>query len=132
MIRGQVTTDGVPKVLLSVAGKEFTAIVDTGFNGDLELPLTLRDLLDAQFVARSRSLLAAGQTVEEDVYSVEFPFDGRTMEAYATFVSANEILIGTNLLQEHRLEIDFKTRVLFLTRNDRQVVPRDDEWTGVN
>lgn len=123
MIRGAVTADGVPKVRLSVAGTTFAAIVDTGFNGDLEIPLTLRDLLDARYVARSTSLLAAGQTVE-DVYSVQFPFDGRTVEAYATFVPGKEILIGTHLLQEHRLEIDFKTRVLNLTRNRGSRRPR--------
>ncbi len=38
MIQGTVTTDGIPTVSLVVAGKTWPATVDTGFNGDLELP----------------------------------------------------------------------------------------------
>jgi predicted aspartyl protease len=52
------------------------AIIDTGFNGDLELPERLRSSLHAQFVGRVTSLLAANQRVEEDVFLVDFPFDG--------------------------------------------------------
>lgn len=124
MIRGAVTTDGIPIVELAVGGETFAAIVDTGFNGDLELPGTLRDSLGAQYVARSKSVLAAGQTAEEDVYAVEFPFDGQTVAAYATFVAGDEILIGTRLLREHRLEIDFKSGVLHLTRSRTRRRPR--------
>jgi hypothetical protein len=41
VIRGLVSAAGVPTVTLSVAGKDGPATIDTGFNGDLELPQDL-------------------------------------------------------------------------------------------
>jgi hypothetical protein len=45
---------------------------------------------------------------------VDFPFDGRTVHAEATFVSGSEILIGTQLLRQHRLEIHFPAQTVVL------------------
>ena len=42
MIAGSVSNDGVPVITLEVAGQDWSAIIDTGFNGDLELPEALR------------------------------------------------------------------------------------------
>ena len=81
MIVGRVTHDGVPTIQLSIAGEEWSAVIDTGFNGDLELPEALRPFLNARFRSRQPWLLAGGQTIEEDGYSVDFPFDGRTLFA---------------------------------------------------
>ena len=60
------------------------SIIDTGFNGDLELRESLRQSLNARFIGRTSSLLGGGQSVEEDVYLVDFPFDDRTVHAEAT------------------------------------------------
>jgi predicted aspartyl protease len=117
VITGGVSDDGVPVVTLPVADRDWPAVIDTGFNGDLELPETLRDSLDARFVGRVLSTLAGGAIVEESAYLVEFPFDGRMVEAEATFVEdSEEILVGTCLLREYRLEIDFPARTVKLQR----------------
>ena len=86
MLAGTVTDDGVPVIMLLVAGQMWPSIIDTGFNGDLELPESLRQSLNARFIGRTSSLLGGGQSVEEDVYLVDFPFDDRTVHAEATFV----------------------------------------------
>ena len=116
MITGTVTTDGVPVIGLVVGGQSWQAVIDTGFNGDLELPRSLHDALKARFVGRVSSSLAGGQRIEEDAYLVEFPFDGRTVQAEATFVSTSQIIIGTQLLREYRLEIHFTQRSVLLER----------------
>jgi hypothetical protein len=64
------------------------------------------------FVGRVVSLLAANQKIEEDLFLVDFPFDGRTVRVEATFVASNEILNGTGLLREYRLRIDFPARLV--------------------
>src|SRR5437879_4662012 len=92
---------------LAVAGQSWPAIIDTGFNGDLELPQSLRAHVNARVKGRYRSLLAGGQSMVEDTYRVDFPFDGQTLVAEATFVAGGEILIGTHLLRKYRLEINF-------------------------
>jgi predicted aspartyl protease len=114
MLAGTVTDDGVPVIMLLVAGQMWSGIIDTGFNGDLELPESLRQSLNARFIGRTSSLLGGGQSVEEDIYLVDFPFDGRTVHAEATFVSGSDILIGTQLLRQYRLEIHFPARTVVL------------------
>ena len=115
---GEVNAEGVPILKLRLAGEEWQAIVDTGFNGDLEPLVSLRAFVDARFICRIRSSLAGGQMIEEDSYLVDFHFDGQTVTAVATFVSGKEVLIGTHLLRQHRLEIDFTERTLSLARVD--------------
>lgn len=112
MIEGIVSENGVPTIDVEVGGHLWKGIIDSGFNGELELPERLRLAVKARFVGRVTSLLAANQTIEEDVYLVDFPFDGQKVRAQATFVTGDDILIGTRMLREHRLEINFRVRTL--------------------
>ena len=112
MIEGRVTVDRVPVVEVEVAGQRWQAIIDTGFNGALELPEELRSAVKPRFAGRVVSLLACNQRVEEDLFVVTFPFDGRTVRVQATFVDGKEILIGTRLLQDYQLRIDFPARTV--------------------
>ncbi len=114
MIEGIVSEDGVPVIELDVGGQRWQAIIDTGFNGELELPERLRSHLNARFIGRAVSLLAANQRVQEDAFLVDFPFDGRTVRVQATFVDGNEILIGTRMLRDYRLRIDFPARTVVI------------------
>ena len=116
MMQGTVSNRGVPIISLFIAGQEWAATIDTGFNGDLELPEALRSVLKPEYVGKVTSSLAGGQTIEEDIYLVEFPFDGNIVQARATFVPNGEILIGTHLLREYRLQIDFVRRTVVLKR----------------
>lgn len=116
MIQGAVTVDGVPTVVLSVAGQQWSAIIDTGFNGDLELPEALRPFVNPRFLAPTEWLLAGGQRSVEDSYEVDFPFDGAVTTAEATFVPDDSILIGTGLMDKYRLTIDFIAGSVVLER----------------
>ena len=117
MIAGIVTEDGVPVIDVGAGGQQWQAIIDTGFNGDLELPERLRPRVNARLVARATSLLAANQQIEEDVFLVDFPFDGQTVRAQATFVDGDEILIGTRMLRDYRLRIDFPARAVTIEKS---------------
>ena len=116
MINGIVTDDGVPITDVEVGGQRWLAIVDTGFNGDLELPKLLRLRVNAQYVGRVKSVLAANKQVKERIYLVDFPFDGQNIQALASFVNSHEILIGTGLLREYQLRIDFPARTVAIER----------------
>jgi len=106
----------VPTITLSIASQDWIATIDTGFNGDLELPEALRNSLNARYVGQVTSALAGGQMIEEDVYLIDFPFDGKVIQADATFVADHQILIGTRLLREYRLQIDFVSQTVELER----------------
>ena len=118
MIVGTVDNDGVPIVLLEIGDIKQAAIVDSGFNGDLELPDYLRTAVSPIFVNRARSVLAGGQSIEEDVFTVIIPFDGRMVEAEATFSPDLLGAIGTRLLRDYRLVIDFVEKTVILSRAD--------------
>lgn len=70
MINGIVTEDGVPAIDVEVAGQHWQAIIDTGFNGELELPERLRSHVNARYVGRVTSLLAANQCVSRKTSSL--------------------------------------------------------------
>ena len=116
MIYGMVSVDGVPTITLSIASQDWRATIDTGFNGDLELPESLRNSLNARYVGQVTSALAGGQTIEEAVYLVDFPFDDTVSHAEATFVDGYQILIGTHLLREYRLQVNFVTQTVELEK----------------
>jgi predicted aspartyl protease len=110
LIRGEVSEEGVPLISLTLAGKEWPAIVDTGFNGDLELPDELLSAIPHEYLGRALSTLA------EDEYLVEIVFDGVQIEAEATFVPGEKALVGTNLLRDHRITIDFPAGSILMQR----------------
>ena len=85
MILGVVSVQGLPTITLAIDGRDWPATIDTGFNGDLELPEALREPLNAHFVGRATAALAGGQSVEEDLYLVDFPFYGPIVHAQAKF-----------------------------------------------
>jgi predicted aspartyl protease len=116
MIVGTVDSEGVPAAFLPVAGQTWTAVVDTGFNGDLELPEGLRAFVNPRFKSEVVSVLASGQSVVEAVYLVDFPFDGQMIEADATFAPGDVILLGTHLMRGYRLEVNFVTSIVVLER----------------
>ena len=58
MIHGMVSADGVPIITLLIASQDWEATIDTGFNGDLELPEILQNSLNARYVGRVASALA--------------------------------------------------------------------------
>ena len=116
MIDGVVSGDGAPLVSLTLAGRQCRSVVDTGFNGSLELPEVFRELLPAVPMGTVRSELAAGIVVEEESFMVRISFDGEMVLAQVTFAPVVEGLIGTELLADHRLEIDFPARTVRLNR----------------
>jgi predicted aspartyl protease len=116
VIQGQVNAIGQPVIVLPVAGQDWEALIDTGFNGALQLPQALFSHLNPLYLGQVRSFLAGGQTVYEHEFLVVFPFDGRLIPVEVTFVPDPQILLGTELLREYRLKIDFPARTVLLER----------------
>ena len=56
MIVGIVTAEREPIVELPIAGRNWPVLVDSGFNGDLELPDALRPFVNARFEGEVVSL----------------------------------------------------------------------------
>jgi predicted aspartyl protease len=118
MIDGIVTDRDIPQITMSIGGREFLAVVDSGFNGYLELPRTLQpdlELVDAGIV---ESTLAADQIVYEQCFRVDVEFDDQIVDAIVTFAGSEIVLLGTKMLLQHRLEIDFPSHKLRIERTE--------------
>jgi tetratricopeptide (TPR) repeat protein len=120
VLTGTVTDDGVPQLLLTVAGQSWPAIIDTGFNGELELPDQLHQAVNARFIGRIHVALGGGQHVEEDVYLVDFPCDGETLLAEATFSlgdSPLQVLVHVSLGEIYHAQGKYDRAIALLRRN---------------
>ena len=94
---------------------DIVAWIDTAFNGGLVIPRKLIAQLGLVKESSAEATLADGQCVELETFACFFDWFG---ESYETQIVANEgtyPLLGTMLLDGHRLDIDYKARTLELT-----------------
>lgn len=113
---GEVDSRGTPIVRLQVAGREWVAVIDTGFDGELELPDVLASHFRKTPGGPSRTTLGGGTVIDEELFLTDFPFDGETVQALAVFAPVTEILIGTTMLLSYRLEVNFVERTVVLEK----------------
>lgn len=114
MLRGRVTRDGEPIVPISLILRTrptaFPAVIDTGFNGYLSVPKRLLARSTWQAIGTEKFEIATGAIVEQEIYLGEAVFDGRRSPVYTVATDADDILIGTKLLREKVLVVDFRTK----------------------
>jgi predicted aspartyl protease len=101
---------------LNLGGKQRVAVIDSGFDGFLVLPDSLADEIRGRFRGEAEVTLGGGQVVREDLFAIEFPFDSQMLSVEASFAPIEEILIGTSLIQDYRLEVNFVARTVVLER----------------
>lgn len=95
--------------------REIAVWIDTAFNGGLVIPKSQINGLGLVQESAAEAILADGQLVELEMYRCFVDWFGAT---YETQVAANESefpLLGTQLLDGHRLEIDYQARTVELS-----------------
>lgn len=107
MITGVVNAEFEPIVPLSIRrsdGKVFTqeAIVDTGFNGWLSLPLDLITQLNLRWKRRGRAVLGDGSECVFDVYEAVVVWDGILL-SIPVDEADSEPLLGMSLMEGYQL-----------------------------
>jgi clan AA aspartic protease len=85
---------------------EIECVVDTGFEGFLTLPLTVIAELSLSYAGRIDANLADGSNVSTEVYWTEILWSGINREI-AVLAMGSRPLMGTALLEDHHLSIDF-------------------------
>jgi predicted aspartyl protease len=86
---------------------ELTAIVDTGFDGDLCVPIRDAVRLGLELVGELPVELADGTQKNELLFGGSARFFSKTHEVRITLTTSEEALIGTRLLNRYPLAIDF-------------------------
>lgn len=110
MIEGSVNAAYEAVVSLFLRGPagramEVEAVVDTGFNRFVALPLEIITALGTPPVGSNRVMLGDGSEVFLDVYGVTVLWDGvpKHVDAYAADATP---LIGMRLLDDHSLYVE--------------------------
>jgi clan AA aspartic protease len=110
MTHGRVDEYGrvlVPITLVLPPEKEIEALLDTGFNGELVLAKKYKRRMKLTRVGSVRAELADGQIIEDDLFVADIIFDSEAKLVLASFADSEDSLIGTELLSEKVVVINF-------------------------
>ena len=108
-----------PKVKLKVGGRKnkhlLTAILDTGFDGFLSLPLTIAVGLGLELTDVMQVQYADGRISNELVFAVDIEMDGKNQMVQATLTNSIEALAGTALFSTKKVSFDFPKRKISIS-----------------
>lgn len=109
-----------PKIKLTVSGNRkigiLEALVDTGFDGYLSLPINVAILLGLELIGVEPVQYADGRTSQELVFSVKVNFDGKEKIVVTTLTAGSVALAGTSLFSEHELKFNFPQQKITLKK----------------
>ncbi len=115
VISGFINSRREPFVRIQLLSKgnqaySHSAVIDTGFNGDLMIPDSLIVQCEWQWVGNEVYENASGDIVRENAFLGQIIWMGQPKRVYAMGSGVSDILIGTRLLKQNRLFIDFPAR----------------------
>ena len=84
-----------------------TAIVDTGFTGDLCLPTSIAVQLGLELIGEELIELADGTRKQQLMFGGSVRFFGETHQVEIMLTSSGDALIGTRLVDKYQLSIEF-------------------------
>ena len=117
MTRGRFNHKDEPLIEVTLLGKRrraIEAVIDTGFSGDLCLSSRFRRSLQLVRYGSSEFELADGTRVVEPVYGARILFDGKQVAVLVTLTSSEDSLVGTGLLEDKELRLNFRKRTVNL------------------
>jgi clan AA aspartic protease len=92
-----------------------TVWIDTAFNGTLVIPRNQIESLDLEKGTTAEAILADGQLVELETYACFFEWLGATYETQVVANDSGYPLLGTMLLNGHRVLIDYRQKTVAVT-----------------
>ncbi len=99
----------------SGARTELTVWIDTAFNGGLVIPRKCIETLGLIKESSAEATLADGKTVEFETYACYLDWFDRTYETQIVANDGEFPLVGTVLLENRWLEIDYEAKTVVLT-----------------
>jgi clan AA aspartic protease len=89
------------------SGGGIECVIDTGFSGELFLPLSLAKVLDLQITGEQEFEVAGGSIFPAFISLIEIDWLGHTRVAEVILHEGADQLMGTALLNTARLTIDY-------------------------
>lgn len=119
-ILGFINESGELTVELTVIGfrgeTTVNAIVDTGFTGSLYLPASIIAALGMDLDGPGMSRLADGSVTRDLVFNGKIKWLERVVPVKITLSFSDEVLLGTRLLENCKLLIDYPARQFFIEK----------------
>jgi len=124
-IRGRLDAYHQPRVAITVRGARrdvtLEAVIDTGFDGQLCLPVSLAVEIGLELYGAQQTQLADGSIKSDLVFLGQAGFVGqRTQEVEILLTESDDALLGVGFLMDWRLEIDFSQRLVQLHPRTRK------------
>jgi clan AA aspartic protease len=94
---------------------DLTVWIDTAFNGGLAIPQKQVAALGLSNQSSAEAILADGRTVELETFACFLDWFGSTYETQIAASDGEYPLLGTMLLDGHRLDINYAARTVELT-----------------
>lgn len=119
MPTGHFRGTGSPMVWLTLAGNAFEAVLDTGFEGGLQLPDAWRPPLLPLLTRPHQELtyqMPDGRIAKTYSYWLDVEFGSDALVVETIFMSGDEILLGVDALRDYRLTIDFPAGTVAVDR----------------
>lgn len=106
-LNGWWDADLSPRLEISTsAGEVLDLVVDSGFNGELTLPVSLIKKLGLKKRGFIYNRLADGSTVRTATFAGEILWFGQRMPVLVQATPSDEGLLGTELFQGCKVELD--------------------------
>lgn len=109
MMQGRVNQRCEAVISVAVRGggkiKSVDAVIDTGFNGFLSLPIVVIAELSLPWNYRDRATLGDGSATLFDIYNAEVIWNGQYREIEIN-AAETEPLLGMRMLKGYRLQVD--------------------------
>jgi clan AA aspartic protease len=105
-------------LVLGDEAKNLQAVIDTGFNGFLSVSIEYVNNSDWTFIGYEEYELASGEIVKAKTFLGDIIFDNKQMTTFILISQSKDILVGTRLLREKTLFIDFVDKKVIV--NDKK------------
>ena len=116
MIRGYFDDVGQPRITVSIFGNRgevtIDAVIDTGFDGSLCLPLSIAIPLGLELYGRINYELADGTIKRELTFEATIRLGEIVNRAEISLTESEDVLLGSELLDGYVLEIDYRNRTV--------------------
>jgi len=116
MIVGFVNESDEPvikiKLVLSKGERFVNAVIDTGFNGYISVPKKLISDSNWDFLGTEEYELASGELMRERVFLGKIEMGAETLTVFVLSSNSADTLIGTKLLRNKLLTINFADKTL--------------------
>lgn len=105
-MEGYIDQQGEARVKVEVMGREIDAVIDTGFDGDLCLPIQIAVQLRLELTSVESFELADGSIKQELVFSGKTKLGEAEKDGWITLTESDDALLGTGMFSY--LELDYE------------------------